>query len=342
MPVDVRSLALVVIAVLALDLRAALGQGDPGADPARRHVQLRADAGGRHVCSAGACRAPPAPAVVLSAIVAVIGWGAWALSDDADGADRDPAAGRAEAAPRPRGPGQQAGGIDDREGAAGGQRARAGGAAGRRIGGVGVGGGVGRRVRRRAGRAAAASTTTTTTTASRPRRRLPPTPRGVTRVVVEQPAFNVRDYLWSGTLGLFAFLGQSHVVLFVTLLPARLGRHLPAQDGQARRTAPEPEEDHRAGARRGHEQIQRYLLVQLATSVVVGVATGLAFYRARPRPTRRSGASSPASPTSFPTSARSSSAALRRWSASSSSTASTRRSSSAPARSRSTPSSATC
>ena len=34
------------------------------------------------------------------------------------------------------------------------------------------------------------------------------------------------------------------------LLPARLGHHLPAQDGQARRPAPEPEEDHGAGARR--------------------------------------------------------------------------------------------
>jgi hypothetical protein len=33
-------------------------------------------------------------------------------------------------------------------------------------------------------------------------------------------------------------------------VPARLGRHLPAQDGQAGRAAAEPEEGHRAGARR--------------------------------------------------------------------------------------------
>ena len=39
----------------------------------------------------------------------------------------------------------------------------------------------------------------------------------MTRVVVERAAFNVRDYLWSGTIGLFAFLGQTLVVLFVTL-----------------------------------------------------------------------------------------------------------------------------
>ena len=100
----------------------------------------------------------------------------------------------------------------------------------------------------------------------------------MTRVVVERPAFNLRDYLWSGTLGLFAFLGQTLVVVFVTLFLLASGDDLPAQDGQAGRAAPEPEEDHGAGARRGERQIQRYLLVQLATSVVVGVATGLAFY----------------------------------------------------------------
>ena len=80
---------------------------------------------------------------------------------------------------------------------------------------------------------------------------VPPTPRGVTRVVVEKPRINVKDYLWTGTLGLFTFVGQATLVGLHHLLPARLGQHLPAQDGQARRPAPEPEEDHGAGARRG-------------------------------------------------------------------------------------------
>jgi len=88
----------------------------------------------------------------------------------------------------------------------------------------------------------------------------------------------VRDYLWSGTLGLFSFLGQVLVVLFVTLF-------LLASGTTFRRKMVKL-----AGPRLSQKkitvqaldevsvQIQRYLLVQLATSVVVGVATGLAFY----------------------------------------------------------------
>jgi predicted PurR-regulated permease PerM len=100
----------------------------------------------------------------------------------------------------------------------------------------------------------------------------------VTRVVVERPAFNVRDYLWSGTIGVFVFIGQLAIVIFVTLF-------LLASGDTFRRKMVKL-----AGPRLSQKkitiqaldevsvQIQRYLLVQLATSVVVGVATGLAFY----------------------------------------------------------------
>ena len=103
-------------------------------------------------------------------------------------------------------------------------------------------------------------------------------PRAVTRVVVEKPAFNVRDYLWSGTVGLYVLIGQFAIVLFVTLF-------LLASGDTFRRKMVKL-----AGPRLSQKkitvqaldevtlQIQRYLLVQLATSVVVGVATGLAFY----------------------------------------------------------------
>ena len=43
-----------------------------------------------------------------------------------------------------------------------------------------------------------------------------PPRRGVQRVVVERPPFNVRDYLWSGTMGLMSALGQFTVVIFLT------------------------------------------------------------------------------------------------------------------------------
>ena len=38
---------------------------------------------------------------------------------------------------------------------------------------------------------------------------------GVTRVVVERPRFTINDYLWTGTLGLFALLGQTAMVFLI-------------------------------------------------------------------------------------------------------------------------------
>ena len=38
---------------------------------------------------------------------------------------------------------------------------------------------------------------------------------GVTRVQIEKPEFTLRDYLWSGTLGVVGFVGQAMVVLFI-------------------------------------------------------------------------------------------------------------------------------
>ena len=68
----------------------------------------------------------------------------------------------------------------------------------------------------------------------------PSTPRPVTRVVVERPAFNIRDYLWTGTIGLFAFLGQLAIVFFVTLFLLASGdtfrRKLVKLAGPARQT----------------------------------------------------------------------------------------------------------
>ena len=42
------------------------------------------------------------------------------------------------------------------------------------------------------------------------------TSRGVTRVRVERPQFDIKDYLWTGTLGLAASLGQATMVLFIS------------------------------------------------------------------------------------------------------------------------------
>ena len=265
MPVDVRSLSLVVLAVLASVFALQWAKAvvvpillgvifsyalAPVVDRLQRWRVPRA-------AGAGA---------VLVAIVSLVSWGVWTLSDDAtslvetlptvaqkvrqglEGARRKPSGSTIDKV-------QQA--ADEIERAAE-QQAASQTAAARASGASGVTGG------RRA--SPAGSTTTTTTT----------TP-GVTRVVVERPAFNVRDYLWTGTLGLFSFLGQLAIVFFVTLFLLASGdtfrRKMVKLAGprlsQKKITVQALDE---VG-----EQIQRYLLVQLATSVIVGVATGLAF-----------------------------------------------------------------
>ena len=105
-----------------------------------------------------------------------------------------------------------------------------------------------------------------------------PAARGVQRVVVEKPAFNIRDHLWSGTLGLASFIGQVVVVTFLTYFMLISGdtfrRKLVKIAG--------PTLTHKKITVQALDeitgQIQRYLLVQLVASIVVGVTTGLAFW----------------------------------------------------------------
>ncbi|MEJ8856157.1 AI-2E family transporter [Variovorax robiniae] len=102
--------------------------------------------------------------------------------------------------------------------------------------------------------------------------------KGVARVVVEKPAFNVRDYLWSGTVGLLGAAGQLTLVAFLTFFALASGdtfrRKLVKITGpslQKKKITVQVLDDIT-----GH--IQRYLLVQILTSAIVGVATGLAFW----------------------------------------------------------------
>jgi predicted PurR-regulated permease PerM len=97
--------------------------------------------------------------------------------------------------------------------------------------------------------------------------------KGVTRVQVEPPRFNVKAYLWTGTLGLAGLIGQTLVVLFIAFFLLASG------DGFRRKLVKV------VGPRLSRKkvtvqmldqidaQIRRYLLVQVGTSVLVGVAT---------------------------------------------------------------------
>ena len=100
--------------------------------------------------------------------------------------------------------------------------------------------------------------------------------RGVTRVVIEPKRFDIKDYLWTGTIGLIALIGQTTVVIFLTYFLMLSGdtfrRKLVKLAGPSLSSK-------KITLQALHEitdQIQRYLQVQVLTSAVVGVLTWLA------------------------------------------------------------------
>ena len=101
---------------------------------------------------------------------------------------------------------------------------------------------------------------------------------GVTRVQVERPRFDIKDYLWSGTVGLIGLLGQMLIVAFITYFLVASGdvfrRKLVKIAGPtfSKKKITLQALDEITG------QIQRYLLVQLFTSTLVGLATWFAFW----------------------------------------------------------------
>lgn len=105
----------------------------------------------------------------------------------------------------------------------------------------------------------------------------PAAPRGVTRVQVEKPQLIVKDYLWMGTKGAIAFAGQLTMVLFLAYFIMVSGNTYRRK--VAKITGPSLS-NRKITLRVLDEingQIQRYLLVQLITSIAVGVVTWLAF-----------------------------------------------------------------
>lgn len=101
--------------------------------------------------------------------------------------------------------------------------------------------------------------------------------RGVTRVQIEPPRFNLKDYLWTSMPSVVALAGQAVAVLFIAYFLLASGdsfrRKMVRLAGPkfTRRKITVQALDEITG------QIQRYLVVQVVISVVVGVATGLAF-----------------------------------------------------------------
>ena len=102
-------------------------------------------------------------------------------------------------------------------------------------------------------------------------------PKGVTRVTIEHSRFDVKEYLWSGSLGVAASIGQVLAVVFITYFLLASGNSFRRKMvkiagptfAQKRITVQVLDEI--------TVQIRKYLLVQVFTSVLVGVVTGLAF-----------------------------------------------------------------
>jgi predicted PurR-regulated permease PerM len=104
---------------------------------------------------------------------------------------------------------------------------------------------------------------------------------GVAKVQIVKAGFNIQDYLFTGTMRAAQAAAQVLVVAFITyfLLAAgdafrrKLARIAGPNFAKRKITVQALDEI--------TEQIQRYLLVQLLTSVVVGIATALAFWALR-------------------------------------------------------------
>lgn len=104
-----------------------------------------------------------------------------------------------------------------------------------------------------------------------------PAPPNVTRVQIEEPAIDVREYLSWGSAGLITFAGQATLVLFFVffllasgdLFKRKLVKLAGPSLAQKKITVQILDEINR--------QIARFLLVRVVTSIVVAIATWIAF-----------------------------------------------------------------
>ena len=103
-------------------------------------------------------------------------------------------------------------------------------------------------------------------------------PAGVERVRIEEPAFAAADYVWWTSVGALTLLGQASLVLFLAyfllvyddLFKRKLVENIGPRLSQKKITVQILNDI--------AVQIEQFLLVQIFTSVMVGVATGVALW----------------------------------------------------------------
>lgn len=102
-------------------------------------------------------------------------------------------------------------------------------------------------------------------------------PRGVTRVQIEKPKVDIQSLLWTSTQGALAFFGQLVTVLFFAFFLMAAGDTFRRKIMNITGTRLSEKKVTIEVLNEITQQIQRYLLVQISTSALVGVASWLAF-----------------------------------------------------------------
>jgi predicted PurR-regulated permease PerM len=104
------------------------------------------------------------------------------------------------------------------------------------------------------------------------------TPKGVMRVQIEEPPLRASTYLWYGSMGALGVAGQAVMVAFLTyfllvaddLFKRKLVKHIGPTLARKRVTVQILDEI--------STQIERFLLVQILTSLIVGVVTAASLW----------------------------------------------------------------
>jgi predicted PurR-regulated permease PerM len=104
-----------------------------------------------------------------------------------------------------------------------------------------------------------------------------PPPKGVQRVQIEQPAVKVSDYLWWSSAGILAFAGQAVSVLFLVYFMLMSGDLFKRKLVQVTGPTLTKKKVTVQILDEISEQIERFLFVQAFTSILVGVASWIAF-----------------------------------------------------------------
>jgi predicted PurR-regulated permease PerM len=99
----------------------------------------------------------------------------------------------------------------------------------------------------------------------------------VAKVQIEQPRFRVMDYLLPGTLGVAAFAAESAVVLFVAFFLLAAGNNFRRKMVKLAGPTLTQKKLTLQALDELDGQIQRYLLVQVFTSALVGTAIWISF-----------------------------------------------------------------